>query len=370
VELWPVYTIYRTGSELQSTLVQQIILGLASGALLVGVQRSARRGRLEFGLAVGWWTIGLIGLGAVALIPLVPTLGRFLGLAPGVILSSSVAVVLAGIALSLSVRATRAECGLQDVIEALGVGRIEPPLQHSTLEFPTLAIVPAFNEERSIAHVVTELREIGLPVLVIDDGSSDGTRTAARRAGASVLPLASNLGVGGAVRAGLAAAVESGYGQVVQCDGDGQHPASEVHGLVMAMQQIDADLLVGSRFAAGDTRRPSILRGVAMRLLAYGASRATGTRITDASSGLRVIRGQLLVALADSMPRHYLGDTYEALLAAGRAGYRVREHPVRMQPREFGASSAGFSSAVRLTLRALAVTVLGTHPRLPRAENP
>jgi len=345
--------------------LQQFILGTASLSLMFTVQRFARTGRLEFGLAVAWSTIALLGLGAVGLIPLVPQLGTTLGLAPAAVLSSVVGGVLAGIALALSMRVTRADQALQDVIEALGVGRIEPPLGPNPAHDETLAIVPAFNEERSVGRVVSALKRSGFPVLVIDDGSADGTARAARGAGASVLPLAKNLGVGGAVRAGLRAAVDNGYQQIVQCDGDGQHPIEEVRHIVEAQRDLNADLLIGSRFADGATSRPGLFRGGAMRLLAYGASRATATRVTDASSGLRVVRGPLLVALAEAMPRHYLGDTYEALLAAGRAGYRVLEIPVQMHPRQFGSSSAGIGTAVRLTLRALTVTLLGTHPRLP-----
>jgi len=111
------------------------------------------------------------------------------------------------------------------------------------------------------------------------------------------------------------------------------------------------------------------VRRLAMWTLSSSASRATGTRITDASSGFRVIRGELLRQLALHLPTYYLGDTYEAIIAAGRAGYRVREIPAPLLERAHGKSSAGTLRATKLTARAFVTSALHIHRRLDPAPN-
>jgi glycosyltransferase involved in cell wall biosynthesis len=213
--------------------------------------------------------------------------------------------------------------------------------------------------------VVNDLLSHGYRVLVVDDGSIDETAVRARAAGATVLQLPMNLGVGGALRAGFRFAVESGFTSVVQCDADGQHIASEISMLLSAAGGNSADMVIGTRF---DAESPEFsvrhYRRVAMRLLARLASRATDTDISDATSGFRLIRQPLLSAFARQFPSHYLGDTFEALVAAGKAGYRVAEVPVQMRDRQYGESSASFAVALRLTLRALILASGGTSFRL------
>ena len=97
------------------------------------------------------------------------------------------------------------------------------------------------------------------------------------------------------------------------------------------------------------------LRRVVMAMLAGSASRACGTRISDATSGFRIIREPLLGEFARSFPTHYLGDTYEAIVSAGRAGYVVREIAVTITDRKFGSSSASMLAAIRFTVRAVIV---------------
>lgn len=89
-----------------------------------------------------------------------------------------------------------------------------------------LILVPAFNEQATIGEVVGEIKRLGFDVAVIDDGSSDKTAEIAENAGATVLKMRINLGVGGALRCGFRYAVAEGYESVIQCDADGQHPTS------------------------------------------------------------------------------------------------------------------------------------------------
>jgi len=105
----------------------------------------------------------------------------------------------------------------------------------------------------------------------------------------------------------------------------------------------------------------SSIRRLPMRVLARSASAATGVPITDATSGFRLIQQPLLGEFARSFPAYYLGDTYEAVVSAGRAGYLVREIPAALAPREVGESSASIAQAIKFTLKSLSVATLRIH---------
>lgn len=348
------------------TLAQQILVASASLALLLVVLRRGRDGGLTLGLTIAWASIGGLGLIAAVLIPSLEDIGLLLGVTPSALLAGGAAVILSAVALELSGSLTRKGQDLQDLTEALGRTSIRPSLPAATESMPILAIVPAFNEARTVGDCVRGLRRLGLPVLIVDDGSTDGTADLARAAGASVLRLELNLGVGGALRAGLRAARSLGYRAVVQSDADGQHSASAVADLLEVDREKPFDLTIGSRFLDEETRRATpFARRTAQRVLAHLASKAAGSRLTDTTSGLRVIREPLLGPLSDWMPSHYLGDTYEVVLAAARRGYGIREVPVEALPRLFGSSTASAATATRLTLRCLIVTFLPTRRPLP-----
>jgi glycosyltransferase involved in cell wall biosynthesis len=217
-----------------------------------------------------------------------------------------------------------------------------------------LVVVPAFNEEQTVASVVGGTLESGLPVCVVDDGSTDATSDRARAAGATVLQLPLNLGVGGALRCGFRFAVSHGYDAVVQVDADGQHDPTQVRLLLAALERTGADMVIGSRFAdgAGPYKVRSVRR-LAMRTLALRAARATGLEIADTTSGFRAIRRPLLDRFAADYPVEYLGDTVEALIEAGKSGARVVEHPIAMSPRAHGSSSVHRLASLWYTLRVL-----------------
>jgi glycosyltransferase involved in cell wall biosynthesis len=218
-----------------------------------------------------------------------------------------------------------------------------------------LVLIPAFNEEGSVAQVVKGVVELGYTALVIDDGSVDRTAEKAEREGAIVLRLPVNLGVGGALRCGFRYALIHGYTTVVQCDADGQHDPAEIAVLLNAMRTEDAELVIGSRFESDDERyQVGVTRRFVMHRLARLASRRTGARITDATSGFRAIRGRLLGSFAASYPAEYLGDTIEALAQAGRAGFRVTQVGVHMRPRAAGVSTSSSLTSVWYLVRVVA----------------
>jgi glycosyltransferase involved in cell wall biosynthesis len=222
-----------------------------------------------------------------------------------------------------------------------------------------LILVPAFNEERSVGAVVKRARALDYSVCVVDDGSHDRTSAVAEAAGAAVLTLPVNLGVGGALRCAFRYAIAAGYRVVVQVDGDGQHDPAEIPGLLRTMARTQADIVVGSRFLNPDpgySLHPG--RRLMMKVLARRASAAVGSRITDATSGFRVIRSPLLNYFADDYPVEYLGDTFEALVCAARRGAMVAEHPVTAARREHGRPSAGLLASGWYVIRVLAAAIL------------
>lgn len=232
-----------------------------------------------------------------------------------------------------------------------------------------LVVMPALNEETTVGEVVAQAHAAGYPACVVDDGSTDATAERAEAAGATVLRLPMNLGVGGALRCGFRYAISAGYDVVVQVDADGQHDPTTVHALLDHMHSTGADIVIGSRFKnPAEGYRVGLARRLAMRMLAGRVSLSARQRITDATSGLRAIRRPLLVEFAANYPVEYLGDTVEALVLAGRRGAIISECPVGMTRREAGRPSAGALASVWYVLRVLLAIELMKHRRgeLPR----
>ena len=221
-----------------------------------------------------------------------------------------------------------------------------------------LVVVPAHNEVATIVEVVERVHGIPLDCLVVDDASSDATAEDARRAGARVMRLSVNLGVGGALRAGFRYAVEHGYDAVVQCDGDGQHPPERIPDLLASAES--ADLVIGSRFLPGaQSFEIGRVRRLAMHWLSRLVRLRTGRRIGDTTSGFRCISQPLLGEFAREFPTHYLGDTFEAIIVAARAGYSIEEVPIQIDARSSGASTASAIAAMKFILRATIVAMIG-----------
>lgn len=230
-----------------------------------------------------------------------------------------------------------------------------------------LVIVPALNEEETIGTVVADaLSVLSSDVLVIDDGSSDNTAKVARSAGATVVRLPYNLGVGGAIRTALHYAIGNGYDRVVQLDADGQHDAREAKRLLDELDRGGHDLVVGSRFAAGYEVAQG--RRATMRLLSAIVSHYLGVRITDTTSGFRAMGPRTITLFARYYPVDYMSDTVEALLLAGAAGLSVTEIDVRMHPRQGGQPSSSFFRSVYHLGRLLFAIALQEHVR--RAPRP
>ena len=232
----------------------------------------------------------------------------------------------------------------------MGQNLIRPKIDGSNC----IVVVPAFNEEKSLGSVLAGLVESGLQCVVIDDGSTDGTSRIARQFPVDLLRLPVNFGVGGALRLGFKFAIANNFEAAIQFDADGQHEHHEIESLFREANASGADLVIGSRFRSTTIGQEiSFSRRVAMSALASMATRYTNTRITDSTSGFRLVRRPLLEEFASHLPTHYLGDTFEALVLTGRAKYQVTEVATRMSKRAFGSSSASRFAAVSLIARAV-----------------
>ena len=224
----------------------------------------------------------------------------------------------------------------------------------------TLVFIPAWNEEANLPSVLDELRA-ELPesdVLVVDDGSTDGTADVARTHGADVLSFALNKGLREGIAAGYAYGEEHGYAYVGRVDADGQHPVEELARLLEIVRTGVADVAVGSRFATGDgyeayRYEPSRSRRLGTSVLRRAMRAALGRPFLDSTSGMYAANRRAMPALG---VRYTSGaPEVESLLRLREAGLTVVEVPVHMRARASGESKLRGSKAVRLVL-----TVVGT----------
>jgi glycosyltransferase involved in cell wall biosynthesis len=193
----------------------------------------------------------------------------------------------------------------------------------------TLVVIPSKDLESTVGDVVssTLALDLELDVLVVDDGSTDGTSSAARRAGAEVVRHTKNLGKGAALKTGFDYAIERGYEAVVTMDGDGQHDPQAITCFLDALELCGADIVVGSRMhAVGDM--PGI-RIWTNRTTSRIVSLLARQEIPDSQSGFRIIRTRLLEAVSGSLVTTRYDTESELLIRAGRRGFRVAAVPIR-----------------------------------------
>lgn len=351
-------------------ILQAIVI--STGSLLSGaaIIRLARGRLLTFRYTVGWLGLLLTSAFSGLFIGAAQPLARSLGVTPGVIAFGLIAIVLITICVQLSISISGLQRQLRLLNERFVIDNLEKP-QQVDIQRDVLAVVPAFNEEATVGSVVEELRSFGFDVVVVDDGSTDRTASLAEAAGATVIILPYNAGVGGALRVAFKYARKYDYKVVIQCDADGQHPVAVAPKLIRALQSEGLDLVIGSRFIDTDpgTMRISLIRKVAMRMLASSARRACGSTITDSTSGFRAIDRRLVAALADHLPSYYLGDTFEAIVGAGRAGYKIGEIPATIKDRAHGTSSATPAKAAKLAVRTFVTALTRLNMKLPPKDS-
>jgi glycosyltransferase involved in cell wall biosynthesis len=213
---------------------------------------------------------------------------------------------------------------------------------------PLVVVIAALNEAENIGAVLDEvpqqIADIPVSLLVIDDGSTDGTTEVAQRHGALVCTLKVNRGHGVALRLGYRIAREGGAQYIATLDGDGQWDPADLPAMVSKMESGEADFVIGSR-QLGQTENTDLFRNLGVKFFARVISLLTGSRLTDTSSGLRLMRAGLTGTVTQTQPQY---QTSELLIGALLQGYRVAEVPTVMRQRLSGESKKGRNLAYGL----------------------
>lgn len=224
-----------------------------------------------------------------------------------------------------------------------------------------VAVVPAYNEELAIPGVVRGIHgfDPSIVVVVVDDHSQDATAAAARAAGAVVLRLPFNLGIGGAVQTGFKYALREGFDVAVRLDGDGQHVPEELGRLLAPIDAGEADIVTGSRFVGGDASyRPPFARRLGIRWFARLVTMLTRNRVTDTTSGFQALNRRAIALFATDYPTDY--PEVEGTLLVLRSGLRLREVQVEMRERVHGESSITVLRSVYYLLKVTLALVVAS----------
>lgn len=202
-----------------------------------------------------------------------------------------------------------------------------------------MILIPAFNEEGAVGSVIQETRSYhpGLPILVVDDCSADGTRSIAQRAGADVLSVPYHLGLGGCVQAGYRLAYDLGFEYVIRLDGDGQHDPRYITLLLDTLKSSGAQMVIGSRYLDGTGEHTSRARGIGILFFRWFLGLILAKKVHDPTSGYVGVNRQALEVFARSFPLEY--PEIEALVVLKRLLFRFEEVPVKMRPRMAGKST-------------------------------
>lgn len=203
----------------------------------------------------------------------------------------------------------------------------------------SIVIIPAYNEEKSIEKTVADIRENApeFDYVIVNDCSRDNTLKVCTDKGMHVLNLPINLGIGGAVQTGYLYAYKNGYDFAVQFDGDGQHDAKFLHEMRDYMIEHKLNMLIGSRFIEKEGFQSSGIRRFGIRYFSGLIKLMTKAKITDPTSGMRMVNREIIGIYADSYPKDY--PEPESVVAILNMGKTVGEYPVVMRERTEGTSS-------------------------------
>ena len=242
---------------------------------------------------------------------------------------------------------------------------MELPAQRAPRRLRSIAIVPAYNEAESLGTVLEEIRAADpeLDIVVVNDGSTDASASVAAGAGAAVVSLPFNVGIGGAVQTGYQYALEHGFEVAIQVDGDGQHDPKEITQVLEPILDGRADLVVGTRFVTGGGYRGTHLRRVGIRIFAAVVSLLVGQRVSDTTSGFRAVNRQALKLFAAEYPHDY--PEVESIVLLSRHHLRMLEVPVQMRVRETGNSSITAMGSAYYMIKVLLALFIGMFRRYP-----
>lgn len=211
-----------------------------------------------------------------------------------------------------------------------------------------LLILPAYNEEQNIGSVIDSLREkcANADILVVDDGSVDGTSEVCQKKGVLVVRHDVNLGLASGVRTGMKYALLKGYQYAMQFDADGQHDEAKVEEMLKTARDENCDIVIGSRFLKKD--RPPFLKSLGKGMISFCIKLTCGKRITDPTSGMRVYNRDVIEKFA--LSSHFSPEP-DMLAFMIRKGAKIEEIPVTMRSRRSGRSYLDLIESVRYMFR-------------------
>jgi glycosyltransferase involved in cell wall biosynthesis len=202
-----------------------------------------------------------------------------------------------------------------------------------------LVIIPAYNEEDSLGRVIRNVQMAlpGADILVVNDGSADATQEIADGYGVKVASLPYNLGIGSAMQTGFMFARDGRYDVAVQVDGDGQHDPAEIIELITPLARGTADVVIGSRYIEDRGYITPKVRRLGILILSAIISFLIRQKMTDPTSGFRAMNRRAIYFCSADYPFDY--PEPESVVMLKRAGLRIAEVPVTMNPRYGGQSS-------------------------------
>lgn len=202
-----------------------------------------------------------------------------------------------------------------------------------------IIIIPAYNEEENIERTVNAIQKSaqGFDYVIINDCSTDNTRKICEEKEFNIVNLPINLGIGGAVQTGYKYAYENGYDVAVQVDGDGQHDPEFLNTMADYLIDHQVDMVIGSRFIEKKGFQSSITRRMGIQFFSKLIKVLTGKKITDPTSGLRMIGRNVMEIFSEDYPRDY--PEPESIVAVLRKNMKIEEIPVVMLERQGGVSS-------------------------------
>ena len=221
-----------------------------------------------------------------------------------------------------------------------------------------IVIIPAYNEQGSILNTIDDIRKNApeFDYVVINDCSKDDTLKLCRENGIKVLNLPINLGIGGAVQTGYLYAYRKGYDIAVQFDGDGQHDAKFLDMMADTLVKENLDMVIGSRFIDNQGFQSSAIRRFGIRFFTVLLKILFGSRITDATSGMRMCNRRVMELFIKDYPKDY--PEPETVARLMRHKYKVKEVPVIMRERQAGVSSISWrKSAYYMMKVSLAIVI-------------
>lgn len=209
-----------------------------------------------------------------------------------------------------------------------------------------IVIIPAYNEISNIRTTVQDILDHapGFDYVIINDCSQDGTMRFCTEQGMNIINLPVNLGIGGAVQTGYLYAWRNGYDVAVQFDGDGQHDASYLGEMADFLQAQQADMVIGSRYIRREGFQSSGIRQFGIRYFSAWIKLLTGKRVTDPTSGMRMVNRDVMKIYSEDYPVDY--PEPESVVTILRMGKKVSEIPVIMRERQGGVSSISPRKAV------------------------